>query len=291
MARMFCRHNRIASSCPICSKELQAELPSAPRRPTPRGASAPAKRRGASSSSSRRPSTGGVVTRRLSRAADDGYRNALVPGLRATVDARRLAAALLVAIDRLKAPGPVPEAAAGGDAEEGTWIAFARVLGADDVPPLAGDELPEVPAGARRALESYRPWAERSGGAAAALAGDPTWTPERRFARAYERLSLPGLTRHARIEFLHAVAAAGLYDLAQDSLHVERDDDAATVAAKRLLVSGDRGLLDRRARDLVTAAGVPFDALEHGLALWDGNAQLPESEAPPPALASALAID
>ena len=45
------------------------------------------------------------MTRKLARAANDGYRNPLVPGLRATADAERLAIALTDAAVRLEPPG------------------------------------------------------------------------------------------------------------------------------------------------------------------------------------------
>src|SRR3954468_10373860 len=100
MTSLFCRHNRLTQNCPICSRELDAELkakaPPRPTRPRARGAGSPA-------ASRRSP---GVVTRRVARAADDGYRNPLVPGLRATADAERLAAALAWADDRLEFPRP-----------------------------------------------------------------------------------------------------------------------------------------------------------------------------------------
>ena len=107
---MFCRHNRLTANCPICSRELQADLKSkAPVRSSRPRTSA---RSGAA------PRTrGGVVTKRLARAADDGYRNTLVPGLRATADAERLASALAAAVARLEPPGPYPEVAAEPDLE------------------------------------------------------------------------------------------------------------------------------------------------------------------------------
>src|SRR3954454_18436790 len=130
MTSLFCRHNRLTSKCPICSRELDAELkakaPSRPARPRARGAAgAPASRR-----------SPGVVTRRVARAADDGYRNPLAPGLRATADAERLAGALGEAAARLEPPGPYPEIAAEPDIEEGTWLAFLLALAGPDAPEL-----------------------------------------------------------------------------------------------------------------------------------------------------------
>ena len=69
---LFCRHNRLTQNCPICSRELAAERrPSTPARP----------RSGSDSrSGSGQRRAPGVTTRRFTRAADDGYRNPLVPG-------------------------------------------------------------------------------------------------------------------------------------------------------------------------------------------------------------------
>ena len=102
---LFCRHNRLTANCPICSRELAAERQAAaPARP--------ARVRGSRASGTQRRSSPGVVTKRVARAADDGYRNPLVPGLRATADAERLAAALAWADARLEFPGPHPAVAA-----------------------------------------------------------------------------------------------------------------------------------------------------------------------------------
>ncbi len=61
-----------------------------------------------------------MVTKRLARATDDGYRNDLVPGIKATADAERLAAALAVGVEQLdrREPVDIPTAAesAFGDA-------------------------------------------------------------------------------------------------------------------------------------------------------------------------------
>src|SRR3954469_1640343 len=161
MARMFCRHNRLTANCPICRKELEADLPTAPARSSARGAASAPR---ASTRTARRPGAGGVVTKRLARAADDGYRNSLVPGCKATADARRLAAALVLATARLEHPGPYPEVAAEPDPEQATWTAFLLVLGAapGDIPAWDGDALPDLPDGRRVTAEAYRPWAERN---------------------------------------------------------------------------------------------------------------------------------
>jgi hypothetical protein len=252
---MFCRHNRLTAKCPICSRELQADLKStAPVRSSrPRAAST----RG--STGSRRS---GVVTKRLARAADDGYRNPLVPGLRATADAERLAAALTAAAARLEPPGPYPEVAAEPDLEEATWLAFLLAHGTDERPTWASGESPD------RTAAAYRAWAERAGSQQQAFSGDPSWTPQRRFSRVFERLALPGFPRGARFDLLTALGAAGRYDLEAGELGLAVGEDATTEAAKRLLVSGDKLLLERRARDLAEAAGVPLGALDRALATW-----------------------
>jgi hypothetical protein len=269
---MFCRHNRLTAKCPICSRELQAELQAkAPPRP--------ARTRSGSASSRSRSATprsgGGVVTRRLARAADDGYRNMLVPGLRATADAERLAAALAAAAARLEPPGPLPEIAAEPDLEEATWLAFLLSLApeqrdelVESRPSWVSGEPPNLPGERGRTAAAYRAWVERAGSQEAAFTGEAAWTPERRFARVFERLALPGFARAARFELLTALGAAGLYDLKAGELQLTVGEDATTEAAKRVLVSGDKLLLERRARDLAEACGVPLAALDHALASW-----------------------
>src|SRR3954464_4651106 len=99
MTTLFCRHNRLTAKCPICSRELEAEL----RAKAPaRSARTRAPSRGSSAKRAARPS-GGVVTKRMYRAADDGYSNPLVPGLHGTADAERLALSIGGA-----APAPQP---------------------------------------------------------------------------------------------------------------------------------------------------------------------------------------
>jgi hypothetical protein len=236
---------------------------------------------GTSASASRpaRARSGGLVTRRLARPADDGYRNPLVPGLRATADAERLAAALTAAAARLEPPGPQPEVAAEPDLEEATWLAFLLALAGPEAPALqeeileerpswAAGELPDLPPERRRAATAYRAWAERAGSQAAAYSGEPAWTPSRRFARVFERLALPGFPRAARFELLATLGAAGRYPLEAGELFLAAGDDATTDAAKRLLVSGDRLLLERRARELAEACELPLGSLDRGLAVW-----------------------
>ena len=272
---LFCRHNRLTANCPICSRELQAELRSkAP--PSPARSRSSSTRPAAKTGGTRRS---GMVTRRVARAADDGYRNALAPGLRATADAERLAAALAQAAVRLEPPGPYPEIADQADFEQGTWLAFLLALAGPDAPELQQALLaanpaweagvpPELPDARRRSAEAYRAWAQRAGSQEAAFSGDASWTPERRFARVFERLALPGFGRAPRYDLLTALGAAGLYDLRAGELQLV-EDDATTLAAKRLLVSGDRLLLERRAHDLADACELPIAAFDRGLAVWN----------------------
>ena len=253
---LFCRHNRLTANCPICSRELQTELQAmAPSRPS-------SPRRSPSRPTGRAATRGGVVTRKLARAADDGYRNPLVPGLRATADAERLAAALAAAAARLEPPGPYAEAAAEPDLEEATWLAFLRAHGVDERPSWASGDSPSETA------RAYRAWAARAGSQQAAFGGEAGWTPERRFSRVFERLALPGFPRAARFDLLTALGAAGRYELEAGELWLAAGEDATTEAAKRLLVSGDKLLLERRARELAGAAGVPLGALDRALAIW-----------------------
>jgi hypothetical protein len=237
---LFCRHNRFEASCPICSRE---KAPAGPSRSRARGSGS----RTAPGGSRR---TAGVVTRRLARETDDGYRNELVPGVKATADAERLAAALALGAARLEFPGPHPELV---EAEHPQQRAL-ELVGAGPA-----------------ALEAFARWTPP--------AGDQGWSPERRFARWFDRLRLPGVTRGQRFEFLVSLGAAGVLDVEADALHVDvKGDDAATLAAKRALNSGDAMLLERRARSLAEAAGVPVAALDRGLVLWDSAEPL---EAPP----------
>jgi hypothetical protein len=295
---VFCRHNRLTANCPICSREQDAEL----------AAKAPPRNRPARVSATPRPKpgararSGGVVTRRLARAADDGYRSPLAPGLRATADAERLAAALTAATARLEPPGPYPEVATEPDVEEATWLAFLLALAGPDAPTLqasiletrpawAGGELPDLPGEAGRAATAYRAWAERAGSQAAAYHGEASWTPRRRFARVFERLALPGFPRAARFELLVTLGSAGLYPLEADALFLAAGDDATTDAAKRLLVSGDKQLLERRARELAEACELPLGAFDRGLALWGTpGAHVDKTGEPPAAVAAALGL-
>ncbi len=280
----FCRHRRLEATCPVCSRKRREEERAAKASSGPPRSTAP---RRSSSPGSPRRRTAGVSVRRVARAADDGYASELVMGLHATADAERLAAEIAracAALDALRAgppPGPLADAsrlADAGDAEEAVWLVLlAAVIGPDlddrARPAWASGALPEVEDGGPRRLPetiaAYRAWAARAGGQAAALAGEPSWTPERRFERAFERLALPGLGRSPRYDFLRLAGALGLADLEPSSLQTGADPrDPVAIAAKRVFGIGDAVLLERRAAELARACGVALGALELALRFW-----------------------
>ncbi len=277
----FCRHNRFVENCPICSPP---KAPAKTRRP------AAGSRR---TSQAKRRSTGGVHVRQVARIADDGFRSPLVPGLKREDDARRLAEELAVASGRLDElaiapPGLYAEAAAAPDAEESLWLAFliAYLGPLEDGDPFAGvaaarvpwaggaaPELDGVPTGPRTAHdpargtatpEAYRAWAGRAGSQAEVLAGEPNWSPERRFMQAFERLSLPGLHRAARFDLLVSIGRLGRVDVRAGALRLG-GSDLVTTTAKRAFGIGDTMLLERRAAELADACEVPLEALDLAL--------------------------
>ena len=298
----FCRHNRLVQNCPICSKEQAVELRPIVTSSQPRTAQArpntPGPSRARSGSASRSGgSSSGLTVRRVARGADDGYRSPLAIGLKSSTDATRLAEELAFADHRLSRlehdpPGLYREVAdAGADVEERNWLAFliAYLCPLDGPEPFAeiervrtswasGDfpDLDGVQCGPRtahepsrgvRTLEAYRAWAARSGSQAAAYTGDAAWPPERRFARSFERLALPGLHRDARYDLLVTLGRLGVYDLRAASLMLGGVNEA-TVGAKRAFGIGDTLLLERRASDLAGACGLPIEALDLGLHNW-----------------------
>ncbi|MEO8969515.1 MAG: hypothetical protein ABI355_18035 [Solirubrobacteraceae bacterium] len=300
----FCRHNHLVQNCPICSREQHVELrpvvtggTRAEATPAPPRSPSPARSGGAGGRT--RP---GVTVRRMARGADDGFHSQLVPGLRSSADAERLALELAWAAMRLDVlasdpPGLYAEVAdASGDPEQRTWLAFliaylGPLAGAEPFaeiervrvawPPDALPELAQAQPGERTSLEAgradrtlaaYRSWAARSGSQATGLNGDEAWTPERRFARAYERLGLPGLERGSRFDLLVTLGHTGVYELRAATLALG-GSDSVTVAAKRVLGIGDPILLERRAIDLARACELPLEALDVGLFNWERGAR------------------
>jgi hypothetical protein len=301
----FCRHNRFLANCPICSGD-QVEIVSSRRTSTARPATraAPPRTRSSTSSGRGNRSSGAVRVRQVAREQDDGFRSGLIPGVKASVGAERLAEELAFAAARLtlladEPPGLYGEVTAAAahspgsaEREEALWLAFliAYLCPLDGDDPFAGvravrtswasGELPsleDVPLGPRTAhdrargtatLAAYRAWAERAGSQDAAFAGEPSWTPARRFARDYERLALPGLQRDARYDLLVTLGQLDLHDLHAETLQLGGADET-TVAAKRVFGIADTLLLERRASDLAAATGLPLAALD--LALWNWN--------------------
>jgi len=288
MPPSFCRHNRFLQNCPICSPAAAKAPPAARRTPgsvptrTPRSGTRPGR-------------SSAVRVRQLHQAADDGYRSDLVTGIKATADAERLATELAFATARLAELAADPPAlyadiVALEDGEEALWLAFLTAYVCplpDDEDPFANvrdahvpwdsGELPRLdvqpgprgtlgPATGERTILAYRAWVKRAGSQQAAIAGEPSWTPERRFDRVFERLALPGLGRGARYELLVSLGRLGLAELRPSSLQLSDDD--TTTAAKRVFGIGDKILLERRARTLADAVDVPIEALDLALFNW-----------------------
>ncbi|HEV7805141.1 MAG TPA: hypothetical protein VGO80_04940 [Solirubrobacteraceae bacterium] len=288
MPPSFCRHNRFISNCPICR---QPDPPPGARRSS--GSAAP-KRAASSRAAGASRSRSAVRVRKLSQAADDGYRSELVPGLKASADAERLADELAFATARLAELAADPpelyaQIGAEPDAEEALWLAFltAYLTPTEDEDPFAGIRAAHVPwssgelpdlgvalgmrtahdrAAGERTVLAYRAWAQRAGGQQAAFEGEGAWTPERRFDRLFERLALPGFGRPGRYDLLVTLGRLGVVDVRASTL--ELSDDATTIAAKRVFGIGDKMLLERRARDLADAVEVPIEALDLALFNW-----------------------
>jgi hypothetical protein len=327
----FCRHNRLIQNCPICAREQAIELRPIVSRSTPRAsvsgtssARIPAPARAPTRSASGGSRAGrSVRVRKLARGPDDGYGSPLAPGLHSSADAERLARELAFAVARLVAleadpPGLYAEVGAEtGEIEEHTWLAFligyiGPLDGEDPFAEIqrvrtswAGGELPNLegiktgprsahdPTRGIRTLEAYRAWATRAGSQSAAFTGELAWSAERRFARAFERLSLPGLHRGARFDLLVTLGRLGVYDLRSATLQLGGSNEV-TLAAKRVFGIGDPLLLERRAAELASACELPVEALDVGLHNWGTGARatlgLPPSAGPDPnALSSTLA--
>jgi hypothetical protein len=299
----FCRHNRLVENCPICSKKPR--VTSSTARSVARRESKPAGVR--SSRTPRKSVSSGMTVRRMQRAVDDGYEHDLVPGLRSSEDAARLADELAFSTARLRElgerpPGLYAEIAGAEDREEAAWLAFlitfmSPLEGVEDpfaairavrtswasgeVPDLSGAEFgPRTAYDPKRgtaALEAYRAWSQRHGGQIAGMAGDEAWTLQHRYDRAFERLGFPGFGRPHRVEFLVLLHRLGLVDLDPWTMHLSAaaPTDPVALAARRILGIADPVLLQRRQRELAHAAGVPVEAVE--LAFYNWSAPTPEA--------------
>jgi hypothetical protein len=303
----FCRHNRLLQNCPICTKEqniamrpVVTRFADAPPRPATTSATRPASPASRARTGASRGRTGGMTVRRLARDQDDGFQSGLMPGLKSAAEARRLADEVAFASARCTWLGTDPPdlyakiADGGADIEQRSWLAFQLAW----LSPLDGDDPfsaiaaaqtswdpdavvapdPEHartgprgtydPASRARTAESYRSWAARAGSQAAAFGGEPSWTPERRFDRVYERLALPGLDRAVRFDLLVTLGCTGVYELNAGSLHLG-GSDPVTLAAKRILGIGDPLLLERRSAELASAFSAPLQALDLGFFNWE----------------------
>jgi hypothetical protein len=162
---------------------------------------------------------------------------------------------------------------------DGEALAAGALPDLRDVP--LGSRSSHDPARGAETLIAYGQWLLRAGRSgvpdggpqAIAFRGDPTWTPQRRFERLFERLALPGFARMARYELLVTLGSLGIYELSPDSLHLSgarglSPDDLTTLAAKRVFGIGDPLLLERRAAALAAAVSVPVETLDLALANW-----------------------
>ena len=230
--------------------------------------------------------------RRLARGTEDGYRSPLVPGLKSSEDAQRLAEEIAFSATRLQLmervgagvelPGVDPswsEIAAPGDLSARSMTAFQHVL----------DGPRGLKSGNREAaLAGFEAWGARTGSLANAFLGEPSWTPDRRFERLFERLGgVRGLSRDSRYELLTLLGRLGVYELRAGRLFLSGENEA-TWAAKRALGIGDPLLLDRRAAELAQACEVPLEALDLALHNWGSGVRetdgLPEDAEPDEAL-------
>jgi hypothetical protein len=311
MVQTFCRHNRFIQRCPICRETVPGAAPArstATKAKDRAGSAATNATRGVGAKRSLAGRTrhgGDLHVRREARFTDDGFRSELVPGLRSSHDARRLVEEIGFASGRLlmltaAPPGIYGEARACEDVEQASWMCFlsAYLSPLQGSQPFAGirqaltcswgsgllPDLTDVPLGPRTShdpargtetLQAYRRFAEHAGSQERALAGEPGWTPQRRFERVFERLALPGFGRVGRYELLITLGRLGLYEMRADSLHLGTRtaksgadaQDQTLEAAKRVFGIGDPMHLERRAKTLAEAISTPIEALD--LALWN----------------------
>jgi hypothetical protein len=281
----FCRHNRLLQNCTICAREQHFDArpvvsSSAPKSTQPRERDD--RPRGDGTPRAAKPITArprSVKVRRMARGAEDGYRSPLVPGLKSSEDADRLAEEIAYAATRLSlmeqvaagqsvegAPDEWLEVAAPGDAAQRTQLAVATVLaGPRGIAP--GGRLEDAVAG-------IDAWSARQGSIEAAFTGESSWTSERRFERTFERLGgIRGLDRDTRYELLTLLGHLGVYGLRGGKLFLSGENEA-TWAAKRALGIGDPLLLERRAADLAKACGVPVEALDLALHNWGSGTRI-----------------
>jgi hypothetical protein len=281
----FCRHNRFLERCPICRETLPGGQSSnararAKRPPRPQASGAEARSGGARGS---RAARAGAQVRVYDdgsrRGQDDGYSCGLVPGLRSSEDAARLAGEIAFSAGRLLALGSEPPGlyrvarslAAQGDVERACWtcllIAYLGPLQGEDpfggiaqalarfprVGTLEGADLAGIATGPRTChdpgggigtLLAYQRWSAKAGSQAAAMAGDAAWSAERRFERTLERLGLLGIARWGRYGMLVTLGRLGIFELRAGSLYfattATRPARAAAVPADLAMAAAKR---------------------------------------------------
>ena len=281
----FCRHNRLLQNCTICAREQHFEArpvvsSSAPKSTQPReradGADAPGAERTRSPRSAKtgasRTGAGNLRVRRLARGVEDGYRSPLVPGLKSSEDAERLAEEIAFAATRLLL---MEQVAAGTTVDDvpSIWLEIAAQGDLNTRTGLAIKHVLEGPRGLNSgnrdsAIAGIEAWGARQGSIDAAFTGEHAWTPERRFERVFERLGgIRGLSRDTRYELLTLLGRLGVYELRAGRLFPSGENEA-TWAAKRALGIGDPLLLERRAADLAAACEVPIEAFDLALHNW-----------------------
>jgi hypothetical protein len=310
VTQTFCRHNRFIQRCPICRETVPGQKPAKPaaaKHAADGGRSSTRNARGDGTAPARHAKRAREVTvHREQRSENDGYRCELVPGLRSSKDAERLVQEIGFSNGRLLTltaapPGLYGEARDCEDIEQATWMCFlcAYLSPLQGTNPFAGvrhallsswasgepPDLSEVPLGPRTShdpvrgsetLDAYRRFAAHAGSQEIAFAGEPGWTPQRRFERVFERLALPGFGRVGRYDLLVTLGRLGLYELRADSLHLatrspssaQHSSDHTLLAAKRIFGIGDPLLLERRAITLAQALSTPIEALDLALANW-----------------------
>ena len=305
----FCRHNRFIERCPICREAVPGL---APPKGSVRSSRASTAEEGsktgqaAASGTHRSPRVrrrAGLQVSHERRAEDDGYRSPLAPGLRASQDALRLVEEIAFAQGRLLALTVAPPDLYGEmreveDTEQAMWMCFlsAYLSPLEGPDPFVGvrtaleadwraGELPNLdsiplgphtshdPARGDTTLRAYLQWAARAGSQELAFVGDVAWTAPRRFARLFERLTLPGVMRMGRYELLLTLGRIGLCELHAEALYFTNapgsaHDDLATLAAKRVFGIGDPMHLEHRSQELAKAVSVPIEALDLALANW-----------------------
>lgn len=277
----FCRHNRLLQNCTICAREQNFEArpvvsSAAPKSSQPRErASGPATPRAprAPKPATARTSVNAVRVKRLARGVEDGFRSPLLPGLKSSEDAERLAEELAFSTWRLS----LMEAVAAGDAVDDVPVSWSEIAAPGNSNERTGLAIRLVLDGPRglqpgirleEALAGLEAWGARSGSLADAITGESSWTPERRFERIFERLGgVRGLDRDTRFELLTTLGRLGVYELRPGKLFLTGENEA-TWAAKRALGIGDPLLLERRAAELAQTCEAPLEALDLGLHNW-----------------------